>query len=178
VPSHVLSELWEEVVIERGASWGQVVSNSMWPAIKKGDRVLVERVLWDDLRFGDIIVFRKGETLSVHRVLAKRGAKTGGCLLEKGDAVLWWSFVPAEDVVGRVRSIQGPDRTTDVTSGYGRMLQLTLAVQSYVSLQGWRLLAFCLTRLGRTPGRRRYAGAYRRLSSLLQSITLRLAPSW
>ena len=177
VPPRVLAELWEEVVFERGASWGEVISDSMWPAIAIGDRVLVEKVPWDRIRFGDIVVFRRNGSLAVHRVLAKRNVKSRDYVLEKGDAVLKWGLVPADSIVGRVRSIRSADSRTDVTCGRGRKLQLVLGLQSWSSMQGWRLLARCLARLGQKPDRRRYAGTYRRVSSLLQVITLRMMPS-
>ena len=177
VPSYVLSELWQEVIVERGTNWGQVVSDSMWPAIKKGDRVLVEKVNWNRIRFGDVIVFRKAGNLTVHRVLAKRKIDGGCCFLEKGDAVLWSSLVPVEEVVGRVRSIESSGKKTDAVSGYGRFLQLSLALQSYASLHVWRLLAHCLRCLGQNPYRRLYAGSYRRLSTRTQHVILVLAIS-
>ena len=178
VPSYVLSELWQEVVVERGTNWGQVVSESMCPVIKKGDRVLVEKVAWDRIRFGDVIVFRKAGNLTVHRVLGKRKIDGGCYLLEKGDAVLWSSLVPVEEVVGRVRSIESSGRITDAVSGYGRFLQMSLACQSYISLHVWRLLAYCLRCLGQTPYRRLYAGSYRKLSTRTQHVILLLAVTW
>ena len=101
VPRHVLSELWEEVVFRRGENWGRVISSSMWPLITKGDRVLVEKTSWDRVRFGDIIVFRRAGNLAVHRALGKRTMSGKAYLLEKGDAILWSTLVPAEDLVGR-----------------------------------------------------------------------------
>lgn len=175
VPSHILGELWEELLCERGTSWGRVVSDSMWPVIKKGDQVLVEKVPWDKVRFGDIVVFRRAGNLAVHRALGKRQMNGQWYLVEKGDALLWPGLVPAGEVVGRVLSIQSSRNTTNAISGCGRILQLALALQCYASVRSWRLVEHCLSRLGGTRYRHRCAAIYGRLCSLLRAMTLRLA---
>lgn len=172
--SRVITELWQESLAKLGASWGEVTSNSMAPAIKEGDRVLVERVHWEEARFGDIVVFRRADMLVVHRVLGRRFRAGRSYLVEKGDAVLWLGLVPGEDVLGRVRSIQNSRGTGNALSGAGRALQLTLAFQSYACLQVWGTIEW-LRRLAHLPYSPRFAAAYRRLSSLGPRVTLKLA---
>ena len=173
---HLLSELWADVLAERGASYAQVVSDSMSPLIARGSRVLVERASWHDIRFADVIVFRSGDRFTVHRALTK--SQTGGrpYLLEKGDSVLWSSAVPGEDLMGRIHYVEVRGRNLDILSGPGRILQLALGLESYLALQLWRLVAFTLRILRQDPTRRRYSGVYNRLSTTLLSMTFRLLP--
>lgn len=173
VPAPVLSELWEELLIERETCWGRVVSDSMYPMIKRGDQVLVQRALLDKVRFGDIVVFRKNGELTTHRVLGKREI-SGEChFLEKGDASLQSSLVPAKNIIGRVSIIRNSGKTVQTISGSGHILQLILALASYASLWMWAALEYCLTHGGRTTYNHRYAAAYNRFFSLLRRIMVR-----
>jgi signal peptidase I len=173
---HLLSELWADVLVERGFNYAQVVSDSMSPLIARGSRVLVEKAFWHDIRFADVIVFRSGEQFTVHRALTK--SRIGGrpYLLEKGDSVLWPSAVPEEDLMGRIHYVEVTGRNIDILSGPGRVLQLVLGLQSYLALQLWRLVALALRILRQDPTRRRYAGVYNRLSTTLLAMTFRLLP--
>jgi len=82
-----------------------VSSQSMWPALKKGDLIFLKGVdKAEDLQVGDIVAFEHPKGITVHRVLEVRG----DLITTKGDAN------PAEDkpirfdqVVGRVLTIGG-----------------------------------------------------------------------
>jgi signal peptidase I len=150
VTSCLLNDLWEELLIKHGTCWARVVSDSMYPTIWRDAHVLVERARPDKVRFGDIIVFRRNGSLTIHRVIGKR--KFGGeChFLEKGDANLQSSLVPATDIIGRVTIIRNAGKSLPTISGSGRLFQLTLACISYTSLQLRTVLKYCLTWGGHT----------------------------
>ncbi len=170
----VLNDLWEQLLIKHGRCWARVVSDSMYPTIRRGNRVLVEMASPDQVRFGDIVVFRRNGTLTVHRIIAKRKV-IGEChFLEKGDASLQSSLVAAEDILGRVTSIRNSGKPLPTISGYGRLLQLALACISYTSLQVHAPLKYCLTRGRRTSQKHRYGPVYNRFFHLLYRIVLRL----
>lgn len=60
-----------------------IVSNSMWPAIKAGDIVVIRGVeAKNDLKVGDVIVYDNGDGFIIHRVVSLN-EKT---LITKGDA--------------------------------------------------------------------------------------------
>ena len=59
-----------------------ISSNSMWPILEKGDLILVKGVKKDDIKIGDIIVYRVEDGFIIHRVI-KLKDKT---LITKGDA--------------------------------------------------------------------------------------------
>lgn len=85
---------------------------SMDPVALAGDRVTVQPVSAEQLRCGDILALHLGETVVVHRLLMVRTAVDGRrWFCQKGDNSPVWSWILPETVLGRVVTIQGPDRT-------------------------------------------------------------------
>ena len=172
VSASVLNELWEQLLFEHGTYWGKVVSDSMYPVIKKGYRVLVEKCSSEKVRFGDIVVFKRNGRLFIHRVLGKYDLAGERYFLEKGDATLFASRIHASDVIGRVCTIKNSAKAVRTTSGRGRILQLVLAFISYSSLRLWVALEYCLT-FGRcTAGRLYHIPLYNRFFSILRKIAM------
>ncbi len=174
VPALVLNELWVELLTEHERCWGRIISNSMYPTIRRDDEVLVDSTRSDKVRFGDIVVFRMNGILMTHRALGKHEFRGEGHFLEKGDANLESSLVPAKKVIGRVTTIRNSSGTLQTISGSGRLLQLILACVSYTSFHLWAVLEYCLTRERRITFKYRYGAAYKRLFLLLYRITFRL----
>lgn len=172
LPAPVLNELWEELLIQHTTCWARVVSNSMYPLIERGDQVLVERAILHKVHFGDIAVFRRNGTLMTHRVLRKCKFNGEYHFLEKGDATLQSSLVPAKNIIGWVIAIRNSGKTILTMSGSGRRLQLTLACISYASLHLWVMLEYCLTLGRRVTYQPRGGAAFNRFHSLLYRITL------
>jgi signal peptidase I len=166
----VLNDLWEELVTKNGMCWARVVSNSMYPTIRRNDKVLVERIGSANLRFGDIMVFKKDRSLIIHRVIGKR--KVGGehHFQEKGDAILQSSLVPPAEIIGRVINIKNQDKTILVISGAGRVLQLILACISYTSLYINVILKKILIWRRHISHQHRYDVAHRKIVFLLYRI--------
>jgi signal peptidase I len=138
-PACLLNDMWAELLSDKDALWATVVSGSMRPMIEKGDRVFVEKATSADIRFGDIIVFRKSDDLAVHRCIGRRNIEGRPHLLEKGDANQASTLVAPESLLGRVRCVSGRDRTVRVQTGRGRMAQIVLGCQSYAFLRLGRL---------------------------------------
>lgn len=67
----VANELWVQLCAARGTCWLPVLTDSMMPLLQPGDQVQVSRIVAEEIRFGDIVVFRRGDDLIVHRVLKK-----------------------------------------------------------------------------------------------------------
>ncbi len=81
-----------------------VTSASMWPALRRGDLILIEGVAPSELEEGDIVVWRHEGGFTIHRVVALN-QKT---LVTKGDG----NFdedkpVRYEDIVGRAVEMRG-----------------------------------------------------------------------
>ncbi len=82
-----------------------VVSDSMVPAINKGDLVLVKHVKPEDIKIGDVIVF---DTLSqplpvIHRVYKTNSDGTYQTLGDnnRGEQHEWEKTIEYEDIVGK-----------------------------------------------------------------------------
>jgi signal peptidase I len=171
-PTPVLNELWEQLLLRHGVSWGKVISNSMHPMIHKGYKVLVERCPLEEVRFGDIAVFRRGSQLVIHRILGRRKSSGEVYFYEKGDAVLQSSIILSRDVIGIVSVIRNSNYSLKTRTGVGRQAQLLFACLSYTSLRLWILLEYCLT-LGRHIRYNRLCmAAYIRFFSLIRRILM------
>ena len=85
---------------------------SMLPVAAPGDRVTIQPLHNEQLRCGDIVALRQGETLVVHRLLGARSGDQGGVLYcQKGDNSPAWSWAEPDTVLGRVTAIHGMDRS-------------------------------------------------------------------
>ena len=79
-----------------------ITSGSMWPALKKGDIVLMEGIEKSELKTGDIVVYKNEKGFTIHRIveLNEKTLKTKGDANNISDAP-----VKYEDVIGRTVSI-------------------------------------------------------------------------
>jgi signal peptidase I len=94
----------------------RVPTPSMANTVKKGDRVLVDRVMYGHraIRRGDIIVFRGGKAVD-YQVLLKRVVGLPGDVLSIEDGQLFVNGRPAED--DYVRRLAGAPEQTQPGSG-------------------------------------------------------------
>ena len=151
----LLNELWEELFLKTGKLWGRTSSGSMRPLIPANNRVLVERIGPDQIRFGDIAMFRSEKRLVIHRVLGKRHEQGRLAFLQKGDYNAEASFIPATAILGRVRAVERNDTEVCLVSGRWRAIQIALACYSLVTLgvkQTGRLILTKLSFRGRGVG--------------------------
>ena len=169
-PSMVLNELWEELLEKEGTRWGMVISDSMRPMITRGERVLVERVPPEKIRFGDIVVYKSNSILVTHRVLGKHRQKGICYFLEKGDALLQTSLVPADKIIGRVNAVRRQARPSRTITFAGRILQIMLGCISYMSLKFWVVLEYSLTLGRRYSLGYRFKEAYNKCFTVLRRI--------
>ncbi len=89
-----------------------VLSESMLPLLLPGKNVRIQRVSWRKCSRGDIIVFRSGNKLTVHRLLLR--IRIGGArfFYQKGDFNSYGHMIRAQRVVGRVIEHQGNNNNT------------------------------------------------------------------
>ncbi len=88
-----------------------ITSGSMWPILKKGDLVLINYVKKEDIRIGDIIVFKnlsidskQVSGFTIHRVVEING----DLIKTKGDAnEITDKPIEYYDVVGRTLNYNG-----------------------------------------------------------------------
>ena len=88
-----------------------VLSESMLPLLQPGKNIRIQRVSWRKCSRGDIIVFRSGNKLTVHRLLLR--IRIGGArfFYQKGDFNSYGHIIRAQRVVGRV--IEYRDRSNN-----------------------------------------------------------------
>jgi signal peptidase I len=76
-----------------------VISNSMFPVLKRGDLIFIQGTSPEDIKVGEVVVFRHGAGLAVHRIISIQGEY----IITKGDANIEKDQpITYEDIVGRV----------------------------------------------------------------------------
>ncbi|MBP7828640.1 MAG: hypothetical protein KA248_01845 [Kiritimatiellae bacterium] len=113
---------------------------SMGHAIRAGEAIVIRAVPERDIRFGDILVFERGEQLVCHRVLRARRSGTGREFVTKGDPVLGFDDpIPYSAVLGRVIRIKWPGGDFRLDTRRGRWSNRFLAVSSLAIAGLYRL---------------------------------------
>jgi signal peptidase I len=163
------NELWYELFLRKGKGWLPVLTGSMAPLIHPGNQVLVGSVPGDEISFGDIIVFKRNESLYVHRVINKRRTPSGLRFVEKGDATYYYGLVNANQVIGRVTAVRGRQRTFDLASPISKFTTVILTAWFCVNTLVITPLAFSKRRKFRRPGH-----FLRRLSLRCSGILVRI----
>lgn len=104
---------------------------SMGHAIRAGEAIVIRAVPERDIRFGDILVFERGEQLVCHRVVRTRTRGEGREFVTKGDPVLGLDEpVPHAAVLGRVVRVKWPGGDFRLDTRRGRWSNRFLAVSS------------------------------------------------
>src|ERR1700674_2335741 len=70
----------------RGRIALRVQGASMLPWVRPQDITLIRRTSMENVRCGDVVLFRRENHLFVHRIVKKRGSLDAAQLLSKGDA--------------------------------------------------------------------------------------------
>jgi hypothetical protein len=81
--------------------WLPVLSGSMGPLLIPGDEVLILPCSWKCCGTGDIIIFRQGLSLFVHRMIFRGRFFQKVLIFQKGDAMERGGFIPPDSIVGR-----------------------------------------------------------------------------
>jgi hypothetical protein len=104
--------------------------DSMVPIIRSGGLIQVDPVRPEDLLLRDIVVYRQGDQVVAHRLVAKHQREGNLRRFTRGDAVSWQSLeeVRPEQVLGRVTAVRSRrGREIRIDAGWGRVLSLVLA---------------------------------------------------
>jgi signal peptidase I len=107
--------------------------NSMFPFLKTGDIIILEKVPAEKLRTGDIVSFKHdhGDNVIVHRIVKNEKYGSSFRLLTKGDNNLDYDFSVLEnDILGRVRHIIRGQKTIDLESLNQKFLSKIILVLS------------------------------------------------
>jgi hypothetical protein len=130
---------------------------SMYPAIRHGETIVVSPVREDAIAEGDVLLCRQGHRLLAHRFVAWRAVGDGRLLELRGDAKSASdALVAATAVIGRVESVQRDGQTLRLCGPGPRW-------QHRVRAAAFRTRAYFARRFGRasTNARmRRVAGSH------------------
>lgn len=84
----------------------ETTGQSMWPSIRTQDKVIVVPVTPQELRLGDLILYRENDKLICHRLVRKLRGTSGYLFWVRGDATRWgYETVDRLNLVGRVSQI-------------------------------------------------------------------------
>lgn len=146
--AHTLKcELAAEVLRSSGALRLQVSGTSMLPAIWPGDTLLIERMEGHAVSEGDIVLFRRGRRLVVHRVTGRIETCAESRIVTRGDATPAPDLPVAKaDLLGRVSFISrngkliAPRRTPRLTARAVAVLvrRSDIATRVVVGIRGLR----------------------------------------
>lgn len=118
--------------------------SSMFPLIRSQSRIQIKPVKSDQLRRGDVILYRAGEALVAHRFLRREAGTGNPVLITRGDAFPWRAIerLRPDQVLGQVVAIEwrgGPKLRIDRNPG--RRLGILLAKISPLLFPGYLLLS-------------------------------------
>ena len=103
----VRCSLAAEVLLTSGHLRLRAMGTSMLPAIWPGDELVIHRAAIDEFRRGEHVLFMRGGSLFVHRVIGRSGSLSAPALLTRGDAMPAPDApVTREEVLGRVVEIR------------------------------------------------------------------------
>ena len=126
----VLGEMWQEACEKGNILNFRVQSGSMSPMIEVGDVVSISKVQPFSIRIGDIVAFKDGQNVVVHRVINKSLSDSKLTFRQQGDTGGAAKLIVAQDIIGKVTSIEKEGR------------KLRLDSPRYIinnRLIGWRL---------------------------------------
>jgi signal peptidase I len=125
----------------RGRLSLRVHGTSMLPWVRPKDIALIRKIAMENVRCGDVVLFRRENHLFVHRIVEKRGSLDAAQLFSKGDAhPTSDGVVQEQELLGRVVRIYRDGQRIDLDTP--RQLALGLFI-SQLSLHSrfWYPLA-------------------------------------
>lgn len=120
-------ELWEELYKKKGSGWFTIISNSMAPLIRAGDKIHARWVEPHTIKFGDIIIFKTEKWTVTHRVIRRYNNVE---FLHKGDNILYSGITSDPAILGRVVAVKKGDRLIDLDTKLQRFVNYLLAIHS------------------------------------------------
>jgi signal peptidase I len=102
----MLPEMWQEACHQGSRLSFRMVSGSMEPLIRVGDRVRVTKAEPSRLRIGDIVAFRDGQNVIVHRIIGTSRANGQLTFHHRGDDSAASGKFAANNLIGKVYAIE------------------------------------------------------------------------
>ena len=113
--NHLLLDLSTELLGRGKRVRFRAPGRSMYPTIRENEAITVEPVAPQDVKVGDIILYRSGESVVAHRVMRiERGKGDSQSFILREDT--WGTLdepVEAEQILGKVVSVERAGRNID-----------------------------------------------------------------
>lgn len=103
-----------------------VMSGSMMPLINIGERIVVAADKPKNIRIGDVVLFKSGQLLVVHRIIGKRHRSGSVLYRQKGDASLHSELIQLEQIIGKVVAIEKKGKRYDLNQPRWRVVALVI----------------------------------------------------
>lgn len=113
----------------------EISSSSMFPFLKPGDMASVKRAKLQDLKKGDIIIYKRDDYLCVHRYIHP---VRDFLFIAKGDNLPYFDQLPisAEQLVGKVIAVRKGKKVINLERASWKIINYLLAsisaIQAYV----------------------------------------------
>lgn len=125
--SGAIAALWEDLYKKKQKSWLTILSGSMMPLLQIGDKALIHTVKRAEIRVGDVILFKTGDKLVIHRVIHRYNSFS---FLQKGDNTTIAEIVNSKDVIGKVIAIRKGTKILYLNKGFGKFINQMLTAFS------------------------------------------------
>jgi len=128
---------------KRGRISLRVHGTSMQPWVRPKDIALIRQISIENVRCGDVVLFRRENHLFVHRIVEKRGTLSAAQLFSKGDAhPTSDGVVQEQELLGRVMRIYRNGRRIDLDAPRQLALGLFISQLSLYSRFWYPLAKF------------------------------------
>ena len=127
---HLIRDMQEELFQKQDQGWFRIMSGSMRPLMDIDDRVLARPVDPEEVKPGDIILFRNSDALVTHRVVKVIRHNGKAMILQRGDAGGTPGTITPEAIVGKVVGIEKNGRFLRLDHGRIGFLNSFLGVKN------------------------------------------------
>ncbi|MBN1794895.1 MAG: signal peptidase I [Candidatus Omnitrophica bacterium] len=138
---------------KKAVSFYEASGFSMWPFLKKGERIIIRETPPDELKKGDAILYQRDGAVVCHRVIKKYCGGEGIIFFTRGDN----SFaaperVLASEVLGKAIAVKKGKKITSLTSGKNRLIGLCIIATAPFRVRLIRILGPVYRRFKRFAG--------------------------
>jgi len=136
-----LKDSYISILKEKGFIYLKASGFSMYPFIKKGDRIKVVLLTSDNLNIGDILLLEGKSNLYVHRLIKIINKKNKKMYITKGDAhkSILDPVVDLKNILGRVVEIKRDNLSINLNSKFYRFINRILG---FISLRYPKIIPF------------------------------------
>ncbi len=124
----LVSEKWMDEYDRTGEGWLRILSSSMSPLIRVGDRILVKRVPLSTIHVGDIVTYQDEDVLVTHRVVRKAEQDGNLCFIDRGDRYSHYSLVKPQSIIGKVSKVKKSKKTFALDAITWRLINRTAGI--------------------------------------------------